>query len=1073
MFVAIVVFAVGMAFFISGTPSVTVAQVPTPGLVAAYSFNEGSGGTALDSSGNSNTGVLSGISWTNQGRFGKALSFDGVNDWVTIADAPSLDLTTGMTVEAWVYPTTSSGVRDVLIKEGASVDIYNLYSRNGRGRAEINVYISGSNRTAEGSVLKANVWTHLAGTYDGSMLRLYINGIEAAHQAQEGLIAPSSGPLRIGGNSIWGEYFKGRIDEVRIYNRALTQAEIQNDMNTLIPPPPPPTPPPVAAFSATPTGGPAPLTVTFSDASTGSITSWAWTFGGGSTSTTQNPSHTYTAAGSYTVSLTVTGPGGSNTATKIDYITVTTSPGPPPVAGFSATPTSGPVPLTVTFIDASTGSITSWAWTFGDGSTSTTQNPSHTYTAAGSYTVSLTATGSDGSDTATKTGYISANPTGLVAAYGFNEGSGITVADASGKGNTGTISGATWTTLGRFGKALVFDGSNDWVTINDAPSLDLTTGMTLEAWVFPTAVSPTRDVLVKEGPGVDIYNLYASNSVGNPEINGRLGSANYTAEGQALAANTWTHLVGTYDGTTFRLYLNGVQVANRVQTGTIAASSGPVRIGGNSMWGEYFAGRIDEVRIYSRALTQAEIQNDMNTPITSPPPPPTASQVGLWSEPFDWPIVAVHMMLLQTGEVLAWEGHTDNQGVQLWDPTTNVFASKPYNAANLFCAGHSMLSDGRILVAGGHINADVGIRNATIFNPATENWAAAAPMAFPRWYPTVTTLPDGRVLVVSGSINCYSCIAEIPEIYNPTTNTWTQLSNAKLALPQYPHMFVLPDGRLLAASTQAEPIISSVLHINTQTWTPVGSVAIDGGSSAMYLPGKVIKSGTAMDPDFPIVSSVANTYVLDMTQPEPAWRQTAPMAFPRTQHNLTLLPDGSVLVIGGSKNSDVYDLTGPVYEAEIWSPQTETWTTMARMQVPRIYHSTALLLPDGRVLVAGGGQFGVDQFSAEIYSPPYLFKGDPPAITAVTPTSIQYGTTFSVQTPDASSIASVSLIRLGSVTHAFNMDQRFLELAFSRLSGSLNVQAPGSANLAPPGYYMLFIVDTSGVPSVASIVRYP
>jgi galactose oxidase-like protein len=141
------------------------------------------------------------------------------------------------------------------------------------------------------------------------------------------------------------------------------------------------------------------------------------------------------------------------------------------------------------------------------------------------------------------------------------------------------------------------------------------------------------------------------------------------------------------------------------------------------------------------------------------------------------------------------------------------------------------------------------------------------------------------------------------------------------------------------------------------------------------------------------------------------------------------------------------------------------------MQVPRLYHSTALLLPDGRVLVAGGGRFGVDQLSAEIYSPPYLFKGAPPAITAVTPTNIQYGTTFSVQTPDASRIDSVSLIRLGSVTHAFNMDQRFLELAFSQQSGSLNVQAPNSANLAPPGYYMLFIVDTSGVPSVASIVR--
>ena len=655
----------------------TIAQVPTPGLIAAYSFNEGSGTAVLDSSGNSNTGVISGASWINQGRFGKALSFDGVNDWVTINDAPSLDLTTGMTLEAWIYPTTSSGVRDVLIKEGASVDIYNLYARNGRGRSESNIYIGGSNRTAEGAALKANVWTHLAGTYDGSMLRLYINGVDVAHQAQTGLIATSSAPLRIGGNSIWGEYFKGRIDEVRLYNRALTLEEIQTDMNTPIPPPPPPTPPPAAAFSATPLSGPAPLTATFSDASSGSITSWAWTFGDSGTSTAQNPSHIYAAAGSYTVGLTVTGAGGSNTATKVSYITTTTLPGLPPVASFSATPIAGPAPLTVTFSDASSGnitdwawtfgdgntspaqhpshtyaaagsytvsltvtgpdgsntatqtdyitvnltgplagfnaaprvglppltvafsdassgSITSWAWTFGDGSTSPTRNPSHTYAATGSYAVSLTVTGPDGSNTATKEGYITVNTTGLVAAYSFNEGSGNTVTDVSGNANSGTISGTSWTTQGRFDKALVFDGVNDWVTINDAPSLDLTTGMTLEAWVYPTAVSPTRDVLVKEGPNIDIYNLYASNYAGHPEVNGLLGATNYTAEGTLLTANTWTHLAGTYDGTTFRLYLNGLQVASRVQPGAIAVSTGPLRIGGNSMWGEYFAGRIDE-----------------------------------------------------------------------------------------------------------------------------------------------------------------------------------------------------------------------------------------------------------------------------------------------------------------------------------------------------------------------------------------------------------------------------------------------------------------------------------------------
>ncbi len=193
------------------------------------------------------------------------------------------------------------------------------------------------------------------------------------------------------------------------------------------------------------------------------------------------------------------------------------------------------------------------------------------------------------------------------------------------------------------------------------------------------------------------------------------------------------------------------------------------------------------------------------------------------------------------------------------------------------------------------------------------------------------------------------------------------------------------------------------------------------------------------------------------------------MAFARAHHNLTLLPDGTVLATGGGGTTAPGDLAGAVYETELWSPVTESWTTMAPMQVPRLYHSTALLLPDGRVLVAGGTR-PIKQLSAEIYSPPYLFRGPRPRTTSL-PSVVQYGATFFVETPDASSIASVTLVRPGVVTHTVDMNQRYLSLTFQHAGSGLDVQAPASPNLAPPGYYMLFVVDTNGVPSIAPFVR--
>ena len=203
-------------------------------------------------------------------------------------------------------------------------------------------------------------------------------------------------------------------------------------------------------------------------------------------------------------------------------------------------------------------------------------------------------------------------PPGLVAAYGFEEPSGTAVNDASGRGHNGTLSGATRSTSGRFGSALSFDGVNDWVTVPDHNELDLTTGVTMSAWVNPTALgSVYRTVLMKEQPGGLIYTLYAGDGTGKPS-----GHVFTTSEQRATGptntpVNAWTHLASTYDGTTLRTYVNGTQVASRALTGLLRTSTGVLRIGGTSVWPEWFAGRIDEVRLYSRALTPTEIQGDM------------------------------------------------------------------------------------------------------------------------------------------------------------------------------------------------------------------------------------------------------------------------------------------------------------------------------------------------------------------------------------------------------------------------------------------------------------------------------
>jgi beta-lactam-binding protein with PASTA domain len=448
------------------------------------------------------------------------------------------------------------------------------------------------------------------------------------------------------------------------------------------------------------------------------------------------------------------------------------------------------------------------------------------------------------------------------------------------------------------------------------------------------------------------------------------------------------------------------------------------------------------------------------------------AQVGQWSAVQTWPSIGVHAHLLNSGKVLAWE---EGSQATLWDPATRLFTPVPAPWVDLLCAGHTFLADGRLLTVGGwdRSGAGLGLNEADIFEPNIQAWIRARPMAFKRWYPTGTRLPDGRVLVVSGARNSLTDIVNIPEVYDPTNDTWTSLTAATRAIPMYPFLFVLPDGRVISVGNSEVPNRTQALDVATQTWTVIDSRAIEGGAAVMFAPGKFMKAGTSADSGDSGVSG-ATSFVLDMTDPVPAWKPTGSMSFPRSFHNLTMLPDGTTLVTGGGTDKSAFINSNGVLPAELWSPVTGTWTTLASMVTSRLYHSTALLLPDARVLVAGGGaDSGVqDHPNAEIFSPPYLFKGTRPTI-ASTPSTLTYGAKFTIATPDGASIASVALVSPGSVTHGFNQDQRFVNLEFQTTPNGLSVTTPANPNLAPPGHYLIFIVNGSGVPSVAAFVNLP
>lgn len=449
---------------------------------------------------------------------------------------------------------------------------------------------------------------------------------------------------------------------------------------------------------------------------------------------------------------------------------------------------------------------------------------------------------------------------------------------------------------------------------------------------------------------------------------------------------------------------------------------------------------------------------------------------GEWSAPIDIGGEAIHATLLRTGEVMFFsyiEGspkvdHTSYVGI--FNPVTRVARAAPLTYdRDLFCAGTNVLADGRVFASGGHdpysgLRSDVnGVFETDVFNPDTGSWSPGPRMRESRWYPTNVGMPSGRTYVFGGG-ETNRALAVSVESYDPGSGTMTSLpTSANKALGMYPRMYLMPNGRVAKIGPARA---TWFLDTATDRWV-AGPNMISGNrvnGAAVLLAGasKVLTFGGRASNSSP---PLATAEVLDLTAATPRWQSTGSLRFARIHANAVVLPDGKVLALGGGTSGV---RTGPQRAAEMYDPGTGQWTVMTSALASRMYHSTALLLPDGRVFT--GGQQGPHAKTAEIYSPPYLFRGARPTIASAGATAPRGGS-LAITSPQAAGVTSVALIRASSTTHQIDPDQRHLPLGFTVSGDDITARLPANTTLTPPGYYMLFILNGNGVPSVASWVR--
>jgi galactose oxidase len=496
-----------------------------------------------------------------------------------------------------------------------------------------------------------------------------------------------------------------------------------------------------------------------------------------------------------------------------------------------------------------------------------------------------------------------------------------------------------------------------------------------------------------------------------------------------------------------------------------------------------------ELNLIGRTLSQPPAEEPpAEQPPTDPQPAPSK---GAWGSTITFPLVPSTAALLPGNKLLTWSANIaydyggDNRRTQTAILDLNTGVVTPLTVSNtmhdMFCPGVSILPDGRVLVTGGSNAA-----KSSIYDPVKNTWTVAAPMKIPRGYQSNVTLSTGEVFTIGGSWSGGRG-GKIGEVWSEASG-WRTLPNAPVEpiltadkagvfrSDNHAWLFAAPGGKVFQAGPSK--------RMNWYTTTGTGGVQSAGlrgdsgdamnGNAVMYDVGRILTMGGA--PHYDTADATARAYEIDIRDGVKVTR-TGDMAFRRAFSNGVVLPDGQVLVVGGQAYARPFTDQAAAMAPELWNPDTGKFTALAPMSIARTYHSVALLLPDARVFVGGGGQCGecsTNHPNGQIFTPPYLLNADGtarprPTITSA-PASAKLGASIEVTTSGPA--PKFSLVRTSSVTHTINTDQRRIPLTPTSMSGNTATLAvPSDPGVVVPGTYLLFALDANGVPSVAKTIQ--